>query len=77
MTTSRGAEGFDCFAEEPPLAIAEDAGRRSPSDARRCSAATRAARELGRRARTFAERHHSPVPGRARLESVYEEAIDG
>ncbi len=26
VTTSRGSEGFDCFAEPPPLALADDAG---------------------------------------------------
>jgi len=34
-------------------------------------------RELGDRARAFADRHHSPAAWAARLEAIYEEARDG
>lgn len=73
VTTPRGREGYDCFDEEPPLAVAaeeseiaavtaallEDGGRR---------------RELGARAREFAERNCGPDPWARRMTAVYEEA---
>jgi polysaccharide biosynthesis protein PslH len=73
VTTPRGTEGFNCFDEEPPLAIGEDAHA--------IAAATSALlgdeshrHALGVRAREFAERHHSPRAWAERLTSVYEEA---
>jgi glycosyltransferase involved in cell wall biosynthesis len=74
VTTPRGAEGFDCFGEEPPL--------RCASTAEDLAAATaellgddEARRNLGRRARGFAERHYSPAAWAVRLEAAYREAI--
>ncbi|HET8565958.1 MAG TPA: glycosyltransferase family 4 protein [Solirubrobacterales bacterium] len=73
VTTGRGRAGYDCFGEEPPLAVAnEESG----------IAATTAAllgddegrRALGARARGFAERHCGPEPWARRMTAVYEEA---
>ncbi len=73
VTTPLGAEGFDVLDPAPPLAIAEGA------DA--IAAATAALlgddgmrRDLGRGARDFARRRHTPGAWAARLEAVYEEA---
>jgi polysaccharide biosynthesis protein PslH len=73
VTTPLGAEGFTEFEPEPPLALAEDATGLAAA----CASllADGAARHsLARRAREFAERHHSPKAWAARLEAVYEEA---
>ena len=48
--------------------------RRSPRRRRRCSRTTPRRRELGERAREFAERHHSPEAWAERQTAVYEEA---
>jgi glycosyltransferase involved in cell wall biosynthesis len=76
VTTTRGAEGFDGFGEEPPLAVADGEAE--------IAAATAALLEdderrlgLGERAREFAERHHSPEAWAERLTAVYEEAREG
>jgi glycosyltransferase involved in cell wall biosynthesis len=74
VTTSRGGEGFDCFAEPPPLAIAEEAGAFAEEVAT-LLADPELRGELGRRARTFAEAHCSPSAWATRLQSAYEEAI--
>jgi glycosyltransferase involved in cell wall biosynthesis len=73
VTTTRGTEGYSAFDEEPPLLVA-DSGRD-------IAAATATLLEddsqrlaLGERARSFAERHHSPEAWAGRLTSVYEEA---
>jgi glycosyltransferase involved in cell wall biosynthesis len=73
VTTSRGVEGFNCFEEEPPVMVADGAIAIATAtsvlledDSRR--------RELGARARAFAERHHSPRSWAERLTSIYEEA---
>ena len=73
VTTSRGAEGFDVFGEEPPLALADDPAGIAARTAE-LLADERQRTELGRRAREFAERHHSPEAWVGRLEAVYEEA---
>jgi len=75
VTTPLGAEGFDVLDPRPPLAISAEA------DGIAASAATllgdaEARRDLGRRAREFAHRWHTPGAWAKRLESVYEEARD-
>ncbi len=73
VTTPLGAEGFNVLDPDPPLAIATDAeGIAAAAVALLGDAAGR--HELGRRARSFAERHHSPAAWARRLEAVYEEA---
>jgi glycosyltransferase involved in cell wall biosynthesis len=74
VTTNRGGEGFDCFAEPPPLAIAEEGGAFAEEVAALLTDPELRG-ELGRRARTFAEAHCSPSAWATRLQSVYEEAI--
>ena len=73
VTTSRGSEGFDCFSEPPPLAIADDADGFAAAVAELLGDPAGRA-ELGHRGRAFAERHYSPGAWAARLEAVYEEA---
>jgi len=74
VTSPRGTEGFDCFGELPPLAVAE-----SPEEFAAAVASllgdAEARRELGRRARQFAERHYGPAAWARRLETVYREAV--
>jgi glycosyltransferase involved in cell wall biosynthesis len=73
VTTGLGAEGFASLEPRLPFLVADDAvaiavaiaGLLDDDDGRR---------ELGRQAREFAERHHSPAAWAARLEAVYEEA---
>jgi glycosyltransferase involved in cell wall biosynthesis len=73
VTTPLGAEGFTSIDPRPPLAIAEDgegiaaalAGLLGDEGGRR---------ELGRRAREFTLRHHTPEAWAKRLEAVYAEA---
>lgn len=73
VTTSLGAEGFAGLEPELPFRVAGDAaGVAAAIAALLDDPAGR--RDLGRRARQFAERHHSPAAWAARLESVYEEA---
>lgn len=76
VTTGRGAEGFDCFGEPPPLAIAGGAGPFAAEVAALLADPGRR-EELGHRARAFAEAHHGPAAWAARLQSAYEEAIEG
>ena len=73
VTTPRGAEGFDCFEEEPPLMVADEASAIAAATSALLEDESRR-RELGARARAFAERHHSPRAWAERLTSVYEEA---
>lgn len=73
VTTALGAEGFTVFGEELPFEVA-DASEAIASATARLLDDDRARRELGVRARDFAERHHSPEAWAARLEAVYEEA---
>ncbi len=73
VTTPLGAEGFTSIDPDPPLAIADDgegiaaalADLLGDEDARR---------ELGRQAREFSLRHHTPEAWAERLEAVYAEA---
>jgi polysaccharide biosynthesis protein PslH len=74
VTTTLGAEGFNAFSEEPPLAVADGAAGIAAAavelladDARRAA--------LAERARAFAELHHSPEAWAERLTAVYEEAL--
>jgi glycosyltransferase involved in cell wall biosynthesis len=74
VTTPRGTEGYTGFGEEPPLAVGESSAEIAAvtadllgDDGRR--------RQLGERAREFAERHHSPGAWAERQTVVYEEAI--
>lgn len=74
VTTPRGAEGFDCFGEEPPLRCAGTAEGLAAATAELLGD-DEARRDLGRRARGFAERHYSPAAWAVRLEAAYREAI--
>jgi glycosyltransferase involved in cell wall biosynthesis len=76
VTTSRGSEGFDCFTEPPPLALADEAEGFATTIATLLGEPARR-RELGARARSFAEAHYSPTAWASRLERAYEEAIRG
>jgi polysaccharide biosynthesis protein PslH len=75
ITTSRGTEGFDVFDEELPLAVADEPGRIAALAAELLAAPERR-RQLGARAREFAERHHSPAAWAERLERIYGEAVE-
>lgn len=75
VTTSRGAEGFDCFEQAAPLAVADTAAPFAAAVAG-LLADPEGRRRTGREAREFAERHYSPAAWAVRLEAVYREAID-
>jgi polysaccharide biosynthesis protein PslH len=73
VTTERGVEGFDVLDPAPPLVRAESGEEIAAAvTALLDDDAGRA--QLGRRAREFAERWHSPGAWAARLTDVYEEA---
>ena len=73
VTTPLGAEGFTSIDPRPPLAIAEDsAGIAAALASLLGDEAGR--RDLGRRAREFTLRHHTPEAWAKRLEAVYLEA---
>lgn len=74
VTTELGAEGFDHFGPDLPLALGEGAAAIAEQAARLLEDGA-ARRDLGARARAFAERHHSPQAWASRLIAVYEEAI--
>jgi len=74
VTTPRGREGYDCFDEEPPLAIAADESEIAATTAALLADDARR-RELGARAREFAERYLGPGPWARRMTAVYEEAV--
>lgn len=75
VTTPLGAEGFTGFGAGPPLAIGADAAAIASATADLL--ADDGKRDaLGRRARDFAIRHHSPEAWALRLEKVYEEACE-
>lgn len=74
VTTPRGREGYDLFGEEPPLAIAADESEIAATTAALLDDGSRR-RELGERARGFAERHLAPEPWARRMTAVYEEAV--
>jgi glycosyltransferase involved in cell wall biosynthesis len=73
VTTSRGSEGFDCFDEPPPLALADEAEGFAGTIATLLGEPAQRL-ELGVRARSFAEQHYSPGAWAQRLEALYEEA---
>jgi glycosyltransferase involved in cell wall biosynthesis len=73
VTTRRGGEGYDCFGEEPPLAIADDEGEIATATAALLGDGARRS-ALGAEARGFAERHCGPDAWARRLTAVYEEA---
>jgi len=74
VTTGLGAEGFTSFPDAPPLAIAEGSEEIAAAIARLLGD-DGARRELGQGAREFALRHHTPAAWAARLEAVFEEAL--
>jgi glycosyltransferase involved in cell wall biosynthesis len=76
VTTSRGTEGFDCFEEPPPLAVADD-GESFAAAVAELLADPGRRHELGRRARAFAASHYAPAAWADRLEAVYGEACEG
>ncbi len=76
VTTQRGAEGFLGFGDEPPFLVAGNATEMAVASAALLSDPRRR-RELGHRAREFAQRHHSQTAWAARLEAVYREAQAG
>jgi glycosyltransferase involved in cell wall biosynthesis len=76
VTTRRGAEGFLGFDAEPPFVVADEAAEMAAAIVELLADPQRS-RDLGRRAREFAERHCSPAAWAARLEAIYEEARAG
>jgi glycosyltransferase involved in cell wall biosynthesis len=76
VTTSRGSEGFDCFTDSAPLAVADDAGSFAAAAASLLGDPQQR-RELSDGARSFAEAHYGPEAWARRLEAVYAEAISG
>lgn len=73
VTTPLGAEGFTSLDPEPPLALGDDSEGIAAALAELLGDEP-GRRELGRRAREFTLRHHSPEAWAKRLEAVYEEA---
>jgi glycosyltransferase involved in cell wall biosynthesis len=73
VTTSRGSEGFDCFAEPAPLAVADNAETFAAAVAALLDDPARQ-RKQGELAAVFAARHYSPATWAERLEALYEEA---
>jgi glycosyltransferase involved in cell wall biosynthesis len=75
VTTPLGAEGFTGFDQSPPLEIAASGEAIATATAALLGDRERR-HQLGRRAREFADRHHSPAAWARRLEAVYAEAGD-
>jgi glycosyltransferase involved in cell wall biosynthesis len=75
VTTPRGAEGLDVAGERAPLAVAADAEALAQETLRLLEDDT-GRRDLGRRARSFVERHHGGGAYARRLEAVYREAVE-
>lgn len=73
VTTARGAEGYDGFGEDPPLRVADEPDAIAAATAELLENPDRRL-ALGRRAREFSLRHHSPQAWARRLTAVYEEA---
>jgi glycosyltransferase involved in cell wall biosynthesis len=73
VTTPRGTEGYTGFDEEPPLAVGESEAEIAAATAALLEDEA-ARRDLGARARRFAERHHSPEAWAERQTAVFEEA---
>jgi glycosyltransferase involved in cell wall biosynthesis len=76
VTTPRGTEGYTGFGEELPLAIGEG-GEEIAAATAALLEDDAARRQLGERAREFAERHHSPEAWAQRQTAVFEEARSG
>ncbi|HVY78144.1 MAG TPA: glycosyltransferase family 4 protein [Solirubrobacterales bacterium] len=74
VTTSRGGEGFDCFEQPPPLALADDATGFATAVAGLLGGSERR-RRVSEAARRFAESHYSPGAWAKRLEEAYGEVI--
>ncbi len=74
VTTPRGIEGFDCFAEDAPLTVARDAVSFAAATADLLGDRT-SRTELGLRARSFAQRHYAPDAWAERLIAAYGEVI--
>jgi glycosyltransferase involved in cell wall biosynthesis len=74
VSTSRGASGLCADAEEPPLALADDADTFAERTSELLDAPA-ARRELGQRARRFVERHHTADRYGARIEAIYDELV--
>ena len=73
VTTGLGAEGFAGLEPEPPFRVSDDSVGLAAAIAELLGGDGER-RALGRRAREFAQRHHSPAAWATRLENVYEEA---
>jgi glycosyltransferase involved in cell wall biosynthesis len=73
VTTTRGTEGYTGFEAELPFIVADHPGEIAGRTAQLLAEPERR-RELGRRARQFAERHYSPDAWAGRLEAIYAEA---
>jgi glycosyltransferase involved in cell wall biosynthesis len=74
VTTRRGAEGLD-LSEPAPLLLAETADETVDAVVTLLEDPARRA-ELGRCARLYVERHHSPEAYAHRLEATYREAVE-
>jgi glycosyltransferase involved in cell wall biosynthesis len=74
VTTPRGTEGYTGFGEEPPLAVGESEAEIAAATADLLGDDERR-RQLGERAREFAECHYSPGAWAERQTAVFEEAI--
>jgi glycosyltransferase involved in cell wall biosynthesis len=73
VTTPLGAEGFDVLDPAPPLAIADGAEPIAAATSELLADPAKRS-DLGRDAREFAARWHTPDAWAKRLEAVYEEA---
>ncbi|MBS1878047.1 MAG: glycosyltransferase [Actinobacteria bacterium] len=73
VTTPLGAEGFNVFSPEPPLAIAADAEGIAAATAALLGDRERR-QALAARARDYAETNFAPAPWATRLEAIYAEA---
>jgi glycosyltransferase involved in cell wall biosynthesis len=73
VTTTLGAEGFAGLEPQLPFRVADEA-EGIATELAALLGDDRQRHELGRSAREFAQRHHSPAAWAARLEAVYEEA---
>jgi len=71
VTTPRGVEGFDCFAEEPPLRVAAEDPEAFAAAVAELLAAPAERAELAAAARAFAEAHYSPGAWAERLEALF------
>jgi glycosyltransferase involved in cell wall biosynthesis len=74
VTTPRGTEGYTGFGVQPPLAVGKGEAEIAAATAALLEDDERR-RQLGERAREFAERHHSPEAWAERQTAVFAEAI--